>query len=376
MRAANLDLLAPASDGDAPAVRAARAFLDGGALDGALPDDVADALVEALARRGDADRLGALAAGRDKAMAKRARRGLHLLRTRGVRAEIPVAAAPARAVPAAEPEATSLISGVLRDGERLVTYARAHEEGVEVWQAQITETEGLVRFEMGVIARKRWREMEHEMLSDPVLHVARVPGAVARWLLEDSYQRALDLGCTPPRRYAEVRHQLEKGIPPGTPPGVDATTLPADGLERVLALPEAASWIPDEQVAQKLWLELQELALSRLVLDERQRTEQAKALIARACGEALAGPWRARLARRLEETAWLIAATPARAGEGRDRIVDAALCLAAARQVADTSLPPETIVVARGLFDRLAPAEIPTQAPPDEKPGGPLIITP
>src|SRR5438132_859337 len=57
-----------------PAAEAARAFAGGGPLPGALPDEVAEALIETLVSRGSADRLGELAAMPDKALAKRARR--------------------------------------------------------------------------------------------------------------------------------------------------------------------------------------------------------------------------------------------------------------------------------------------------------------
>src|SRR5579871_5337955 len=90
-------LRGPPSDGEPVGIGDARAFLDGKSLSRPLPPEVADALCQLLAERSDAARLSELAAGSDKALAKRARRGLHLLRARGVQAEIPVGAAPASA---------------------------------------------------------------------------------------------------------------------------------------------------------------------------------------------------------------------------------------------------------------------------------------
>ena len=65
---------------------AARAFADGDVelLPSAIDDAAGAALVALLVERGDATRLSRLGDGADKALGKRARKALHLLRTRGV----------------------------------------------------------------------------------------------------------------------------------------------------------------------------------------------------------------------------------------------------------------------------------------------------
>jgi hypothetical protein len=121
---------------------------------------------------------------------------------------------------------------------------------------------------------------------------------------------------------------------------------------------------------------MEQLAASPLVLDERQRAEQVRAILHRALVDALSGPWRARLERRLLDTAYLIARrAKSDHDRARDHLADAALCLAAAAEVADAARPPEQVTVARALFDRLISQGPAGDAPSARSPAG-LIVTP
>lgn len=360
---------------------AARAFLEGGALPSQLGEAAGEALVFALTARGDADKLSALAASHDKATAKRARRGLHLLRARGVQAEVPRAPAPSRAAAVSvEEEPPSIASTPIRDGERLIWYARVGSDGgVEVHQARMTEEEGLTRYEVGVLTRREWREACEEVLADALIAAARVPQPWARWLIEEAHRRALEAGRSPPRRYAEVRHLLEKTAAPERHPARERLggRAASGSTARVLALPEATTWIPDETHARRAYAEIEKLAQSALVLEPRQRAEQIRELLGHACAEALAGPWRARLARRLDDLAFHLTCrgSSPHADRARDFAADAALAAAAAVEVADTARGPAEQPVALGLFEKLIPAE-PAPPEPSRAPGGGLIVTP
>src|SRR5438132_863570 len=83
---------------------------------------------------------------------------------------------------------------------------------IAVYQARMTETDGLTAFDLARPSRREWREAEQEIIADAMLAVTRVPAAWARWLLEEAHRRALAAGRTPPRRYAEVRHLLERPL--------------------------------------------------------------------------------------------------------------------------------------------------------------------
>jgi hypothetical protein len=369
-------LRGPQGAGEPPGLAEARAFLDGNSPPRGLSPEIADALCQVLAERSDAARLSQLAAGSDKALAKRARRGLHLLRARGVQAEIPVGAAAPVAHPVEAPvELESLLSVSLRDGERMLWYLRPAENGVEVHQARMTEVEGLTRFEVALPTRREWREAEGELIADDVLEAVRVPASYARWILEEAWQQASRANRVAPRKYAEVRHLLPRPEEPARHPGLE-TPPSTENVVRVLALPETRSWIPDEEMARKAYLEIEVVATSALMVDERQRAEQVAAILLRCCNEALAGEWRKRLQRRLLDTAYLITRLPTRPhhDRARDYAADAAICVAAANQVADSAIPVEEQRIARGLFERLIPKETLPVEP--KTPAGSLIVTP
>ena len=369
-------------------MRCARVFLDGGTAPIKLSETVAEALIDALVRRREAGRLALLAAGVDKALAKRARRGLHLLRARGVAAEIPVKAG-GSAVKFSSPEfdLPSLVSAVLRDGDRVIWCLLPNDGdgGFWVYQAFVTETEGLTNFEIGTPMRRKWREAEQELMLDRNLSIVRIPQNYACGLIEEAFQSSLAMGLSPPREYAEVRHKLPKVVPSERHPALDrAPELRFTDAEllHVLDLPEARSWIPDEKIAREVYVELEQLGGSQLFIDERQRLQQAGELVRKACDRALAGTWRTRMVRRLLDTALVISLLPSRnAHEAhhdrqRDHERDAALCVAASKQLEHLATSSDEAVVARALFARLLPKEALSDEPADLSRSGELIITP
>jgi hypothetical protein len=189
----------------------------------------------------------------------------------------------------------------------------------------------------------------------------------------------------PPREYAEARHQMAAPVEPARHPAEDAVAAaavaetlerPADEVARaVFALPETRTWIPDEQIARQLYQAMSAAESSPLVLDERQRAERIEGLVRVSRGEAMRGPWRARLGRRLLDTAYFLARLGVTSGPGggRDLAREAALCVAASRLVLDERFEPEDHPVARALFARLLPEPAPAPEQPDP---GRLIVPP
>lgn len=369
-----LDLLAPPAPNEPASATTARRFLDdtempADELDEAeLDKEIAAALCDALARRGDARRLQALSASHDKALAKQARRGIHLLRARGVEIEAaaPTAETETRRA-AAEPEPPSVVSPVFGDGECFVFYAQAVPDGVYVAQAQIGESAGILRYTRHFQSRKHWRATLRDLQSRPSPTGAEVPGAYARWLIEDAYRRMIEAGHTPPREFIAQRHLLGEVTEPERHPGMDMASEEDarrfDVPERALELPETRDWLPPLDEVRRLLRRIDEANESALVLDERQRTERAEDLIIKAAVEAMRGPFRARLVRRLLDTGYVIARRglrPAAAERDRDFAADAALCAVAAHHV--ETAEPEADRVARALYVRaISRAQTPTE---------------
>ncbi|HEX2568654.1 MAG TPA: hypothetical protein VH877_03775 [Polyangia bacterium] len=385
-----IDLEIPATPGEPESVSQARAYFYGETETlGALPEEVAEALITALVRREDVAKLTALAGGKDKAMAKRARRGLHLLRSRGRSVEVPRPAATPRVAPVATAEEgpLSLASVPVSDGEQLIWLALASADGVDIFQGMVQDDRGLYRFEAMHTARKHWRNTAQGFLALNTTIIAPVPASYARWRLEEAVARTVALGRTPPREYAEFRramgpvevpspHPVEELVPASA---VAEAAAQPHLLATALDLPELRTWTPPDEELQRLWLRVNEIATSRLIIDAQQRADQQREVASRAAREAWETPLRARLAERLRESAYLVARRAPVGPRGRDYLGDAALILAASRRLADPAATAEDDVVLRHLYERFV-ARIPAgesaaPAPETERPGG-LILPP
>src|SRR5262249_23826075 len=127
--------------------------------------------VDELVARGDAEALAKLAEGSDKAVAKAARRGLHKLRSQGMKVAAPqiVRETPSAPVRAAAAELPSLASSIDAAGERAIWLARSERDGVLVFEAYVHEQNGLTQFRTTELGRKQWRKLVRE-LSEPKPH--------------------------------------------------------------------------------------------------------------------------------------------------------------------------------------------------------------
>jgi len=354
-----------AHDPELPA--AARAFADGDVdlLPSALASEAVDALVALLVERADGARLERLAASPDKSLAKPARRGLHLLRTRGAK----IAAAPAREFrvhgPYASNEPPSIATSIDGHGERMVFLVRTGVDGsgFDVFQSRLSEERGLADFVGGSMGRKEWRAHERGILEERGIFAARVPGAHARLLVERAYERSVAEKRAVPKTFAEARIGLGAVERPERHPVYAlAPPLPLDEarprIGELLELDAFSAWVPSEALLGELDLEVGQIATSRLIVDPAQRLEQLGAAVERVADRALAGPFRALLAERLLETAYLLAL--------RDRLADARLTTAAADLTADASITGASNPLVLALFDRLVDRT--RLASPDPKP--------
>jgi hypothetical protein len=333
----------------------ARAFADGDVdlLPSALSAAEVDALVALLVERADAARLERLAGSPDKALAKPARRGLHVLRTRGAKVPAP---APltfrVRGPYAEEAQPPSVASGTDGRGERMLFFVQPGRDGFDVFQARVSEERGLVDFVAGAMSRKDWRVHERGILDEPGLGAARISGAHARWLIERAYQQSVAEKRALPAAFVDARLALGPAQAPERHPALAlAPPLSPDEarprLAELATLDACAGWLPPAALLDELELKIGEIATSRLIVDPAQRSEQLTSAIERIADRALdpGGPFRARLEERLLETAYLLAQ--------RGRVDDARLLTAAAALTADQSISGASNPLVVALFDRL-----------------------
>jgi hypothetical protein len=333
---------------------AARAFVKGDVdlLPTALDESSVEALIAALVARGDAARLQRLADAREKSLAKPARRGLHLLKTRGVKVPASSEKREFRVQgPYAEADLPSLASLIDGRGERIVWFVRpGADRGIDVFQAELSEERGLIGFTAGAVSRKEWRAHSRKILDDGRLGVAEIPAQHARWLIEQAYQRTQKSGRVVPEAFAEARLDLGHVDPPTRHPALDlAPPLPPDEARPRIAelhkMYEVGAWIPPRESLQALDLEMGQIATSRLVVDPLQRKEQLEAAIVREAEKAYTPEVRSMLAERLLETALLL--------HGRGRADDARLMTAAAQLTLDSSVGAGDNPFVRRLYDKL-----------------------
>jgi len=380
LRDPNVDSAQVATEAGVPRAEAARAarLLVGLAKARAeevasLPPPLAAALVRAATAAGRGDLLAELASAADRGLAKDAKRGLHLLRSRGVPVPEPERApAPAPAPPPEEafPCFASSIDG---HGERAVWIARnVPGRGVEVGQAVVSDVLGLLELQVGVLGRKEFRTFGRDIgARGSAMGVAEVDPAAARaWVAA-----ARRLNDASGRRVPEGADAwLGRLGQPGPPPEPGARVAPPSPEEerRALAasgelhaLPMLRGWLADEDLLRDLARKLDGIAASPAPGGERTAADPAAAdPAAAAMAEAVAawldGPRRQRLAARLLAVAdHLVAlADPAHA----------AMAAAAARALR-AGEPGEAIPFARILVEKAFPGRAAGASP--ERPAPP-----
>jgi len=335
-----------------------------------LPGPLAAALGRAAASAGRADLLVALAGHAAKEVAKEAKRGLHLLKTRGVAVpELPAPPPPAPlAATAPEPPPPGLASGPDGHGERGLWLVRnVPGKGVELAQAVVSDTLGLLELQVGVLGRKEWRTFAAGIQERGAgMAICELPGARVHALLQAARARNATSGHRLPDG-AELWLSRLGPAPaaPEEPPRAALEPLPADEERAALAasgelhaLPLFKGWLADGDHLRAVAAKLDEVAVSQLYVDERQKAEQVERLLAEAAEAWLTPEARARLAERLRVAA-----------EHLDRTGDPAharAASAAARALA-AGTPAAGIPFARPLVEKAFP---PPEATPPPGPQG------
>jgi hypothetical protein len=321
----------------------------------ALPLPLATALVRAAIAAGRADLLAEVAGGAgERAIAKEAKRGLHVLRARGVAVPEAPRATPAAAATPAEEAFPCYASSIDGQGERAVWIARnVPGRGVEVGQAVISDELGLLELQVGLLGRKEYRNFGRDIgARGQAMGVSEVAPALARGLvaaarrLNDASGRAVPDGAD-----AWVA-RLGVTEPPPDP----AATLPPIGPDEERAaleasaalhdLPMLKSWLADEPVLRALATRLDEIAASPLHADDRQREEAREQAIVETLEAWMDAGRRGRIARRLSAVAVHLL------GLGEEAHSRAAL---AASRALDGGAPARDVPVVRRMVEKAFP---------------------
>jgi hypothetical protein len=349
-----------------------------------LPAPLAAAVGRAAASAGRTDLLAALAGHAAKEVAKEAKRGLHVLRARGVPVPDAPRPAPPAPAPAAEPALPAYATAVDGHGERAIWLPRnVPGKGIEVAQAVVSDVRGLLELQVGLLGRKEWRVfvkgLEERGAAMGLGEVSRPRAAAlvvaARALNETS-------GARVPEGADLWLAQLGPTEPAPDPALAFAAPLPGDEERDAVAasaklhdLPLLRGWLADEEVLRAVAAKLDEAAVSPLYLDERQRLEGMERVLADAVDTYFDEARRRRVAARLFAVAEHLA--------GRGDEQHARHAAAAGRALA-RGAPAASIPFARLLVEKAFPlrdgeasaAATGAQRGGLEAPGAPLIVSP
>jgi hypothetical protein len=281
-----------------------------------LPSDALEMAVSelvSLGEEGAAVLERAAEAATQKAARKRIRAGLHRLRSRGVEVR-PTSKRGAGSVlrPLAAESEQAFVTPIDISGNQCILIARPVRGGTRLLQLVVSDTDGIVRAERLEGRRRDVRRFLDEARASREMATVPVDPSAARALLQRAER---EQGDAPARVDPEVVAEALQGDSRDTPgerareelasrdmPHASADAALLQRLERGAFPP----WLPEPEKLQEAALELDQLERSPLVLSPVQKQERQKEALAEAARRLLDAEARERLARRLEETAYLL----------------------------------------------------------------------
>jgi hypothetical protein len=338
-------------------------------------DEVAEAL-----RQEQVDELWRLARAPVKAVAKAARRALYVLKLRGVEVgggplalvREPLAPVSPEHVAGTADREPCLVTPIDGFGDRALWIPIKRKLGFFVSQSVLSDVGGVRACEGTEMSRRQLRQFFAGLREGEGVAPVEVPRSRALALLAEAVALAPEAqGARAATRLIADAHEPTQGLAAPSSAaadrGPDEPARLAEASE-LFAEPELRSYVPPEEALRALGARLDEISVSSLVVDERQRAEQRRHAVDRLVEATFTPEVRARYSRRLFELADYFAAT--------DRPPAAARAAATARHLGG-SAPILTNPFARELFSRLirepAPAhDASAQSPPVE----PRLILP
>jgi hypothetical protein len=325
-----------------------------------LPGPLAAAAARAAVGASRADLLVVLANHPSKEAAKEAKRGLHLLKTKGV--EVPELPRPAALPPPPlglpEPPLRAYASAIDGHGERAVWLPRILAgRGVEIAQAVISDERGLAELQLGVVGRKEWRVFARGLVErGATMGVAEIDSGLALAMIAAARARNERSGQRVPGGADTWLGQV--GPAPALPdPAAHFPTLPEEEEREAVEqsgilhdLPLLRGWLADESLLRSVAATLDEVAISPSFQGDPERSAE----MARVISDALTGWFDAERTERFAVRLFETAAHLESSGDPTHARVAAAAARALRRGV-----PPHRVPVARLLVQKAFPATAP-----------------
>jgi len=247
----------------------------------ALPELLALALVHAAGRASRQEVLLPIASGGSKGLVKEAKRELQRLKQKGVQVREVKRSGDAILKPLPEAEAPlCYASSIDAYGERAIWWSRAAKQGVEVVQVVYSDVKGILQADALGLSRRSWREFVKRLPRQSVVFTAEISKEHARSLIAEAESAGSRNGFSPPATYGDALRMLGPAPDPLPPSPGNAVDLGADGeLPHQLAGaalfddPLFMSWIPEEDSLRAFAARVDEIAVSQLYIDPKQKEE-------------------------------------------------------------------------------------------------------
>lgn|GEM_PF-2286186 len=322
---------------------------------------------------------GASHAASDKAAIKILRRAAHILASMGQKVAPIGEKGESIYKPPEKQEPQAFVSHIDSEGKRVVLMIVPGFMGqMNLFQGLVDERVGLEDFQAVETGRSGARNLLKSVKEAKLIQVDEV---YASHLLDKAAALASSKNQSIPPVYLSHRAAL---------PAIPAEYKPLDPREKLPSAPsrddarKASSllerddfvpWFPDEDIFRSVQLRLDEIATSRVIINDAQRKSQLDKAISDGAIKYLAGEGAERLAARLESSAYLFVA--------QDKLDAARLAIAAADEIREyassdqsqeTKEPPDFVMaIFKRAFPNIGKVE-PEEKPDEPKRGSRLII--
>jgi hypothetical protein len=252
----------------------------------------------------------------DKELRHEIRRSLYKLSQKGLTTKKRAEPTPAIFAPL-EPE--GYLSPIDGRGDRLLWLVKAKAGGgLHYLSAVVNEPEGVRYFDFAEINRKKLRQMRQDFTTRMQMVMVEAPWRYCDAVMYEGYERAKAKGNKEADAYLAFRtHLLTVPAPPVEvpfPASLDTAAIAADETllqtsAPLLQEPELQLWMLDHERAHHYTDKISQVQESPLILNRLQQQDRLQTVIDSAIIEVFSGDPGLAYARRLEETAFYLAAT-------------------------------------------------------------------